>query len=109
MTVDRGRIIVYEKGILEVKVYTIDEFDDKLGNDLLIRWDTVEAKQGLFMLNTCVGHIKQLLGINRPFIWTPYQLYRYLGGIYVVHEETEGANTFSSRTSDNEETDSRAR
>ena len=33
MTIDRGRVIVYEKGITEVKVYTIDEIDDKLGND----------------------------------------------------------------------------
>ncbi len=64
MTIDRGRVIVYEKGITEVKVYTIDE---------------IESRQGLFMLNTCVGHIKQLLGINRPFIWTPYQLYKYIG------------------------------
>ena len=79
MTIDRGRVIVYEKGITEVKVYTIDEIDDKLGNDRLLRWNTVESEQGLFMLNTCVGHVKQLLGINRPFIWTPYQLYKYIG------------------------------
>ena len=70
---------MYEKGITEVKVYTIDEIDDKLGNDRLLRWNTVESEQGLFMLKTCVGHVKQLLDINKPFIWTPYQLYKYKG------------------------------
>ena len=27
---------------------------------------------------TCVEIVKRFLGINRPFIWTPYQLFRYL-------------------------------
>ena len=67
MRPDRGRIIIFEKGLAEVKVYTIDEISDKLGNDLLIKWKPVEARQCLFMLNTCVGHIKQILGINKPF------------------------------------------
>lgn len=31
-----------------------------------------------FMLNNCVGVVKKILGIRAPFVWTPYQLYRYL-------------------------------
>jgi hypothetical protein len=27
---------------------------------------------------TCVGFAKRALGISKPFIWTPDQLYRYL-------------------------------
>ncbi|MDR2412964.1 MAG: hypothetical protein LBD50_02005 [Rickettsiales bacterium] len=27
---------------------------------------------------TCVGFAKRALGINKPFIWTPDQLYKYL-------------------------------
>ena len=79
MMLDRGRVIVYEKGLTEVMVYTIDEISDKLGNDLLLKWEAAPTRQGLFMINTCVGHIKQILGINKPFIWTPYQLFKYLG------------------------------
>ena len=37
-----------------------------------------KKKSRLFMLNTCVGHIKNLLGITYPFILTPQQLYNYL-------------------------------
>lgn len=44
--------------------------------------------RGLFMLNTCVGHTKQLLGINRPFIWTPYQLYKYMRNNHGIYEGT---------------------
>lgn len=33
---------------------------------------------GVFYLNTCVGFAKYILGINNPFILTPYQLMRYL-------------------------------
>ena len=37
-----------------------------------------DGKKRLFMLNTCVGHVKQFLGINHPFVWTPYQLYKHM-------------------------------
>lgn len=30
---------------------------------------------------SCVGTVKQLLGIQAPWIWTPWQLYRYLGKV----------------------------
>ena len=40
--------------------------------------------RSLLMLNTCVGHTKQLLGIKNPFILTPYQLYRYLRSNYEI-------------------------
>ncbi len=31
-----------------------------------------------FMQANCVGLVKRTLGINAPFVFTPYQLYRYL-------------------------------
>jgi len=31
-----------------------------------------------FRLLTCVETVKRFLGINRPLIWTPYQLFKYL-------------------------------
>jgi hypothetical protein len=31
-----------------------------------------------FSFLTCVGFAKRALGINKPFIWTPDQLYKYL-------------------------------
>ena len=108
MRPDRGRIIIFEKGLAEVSVYTIDEIDD-IGNNRLLRWNKAESGQGLFMLNTCVGHIKQLLGINRPFIWTPYQLYKYIGLQNGLFEKNKETAAFSAGTSSNHATDSRAR
>lgn len=30
--------------------------------------------------STCVGLTKRILGVHAPLVWTPYQLYRFLGG-----------------------------
>jgi hypothetical protein len=46
------------------------------------------------MLNTCVGHAKQILGINDPLILTPYQLYMRL-----KHEEAKGTEEDSAGSS----------
>ena len=54
-----------EKSIIE-GIYTIKSYIPK------------QCKRSLFMLNTCVGHTKQILGINNPFILTPYQLLKHL-------------------------------
>jgi hypothetical protein len=47
-------------------------------NSIVMGYKQKSSSRSLFMLNTCVGHTKQLLGIGNPFIWTPYQLYKYL-------------------------------
>jgi hypothetical protein len=72
MMADRGRWLIYGKTMHYVDLFTIDRQMD------IVKIDRKTARQSLFMLNTCVGHVKQILGINRPFIWTPFQLYKYL-------------------------------
>lgn len=60
-----------------------------LSEESMTRWHEAEGYEvitvsignkgsNLYMLNTCVGHIKNLLGIVNPFIITPQQLYNYL-------------------------------
>jgi len=44
----------------------------------LIKVSNQGQKRGLFMLNTCVGLVKQYLSISNPFIFTPYQIYKFL-------------------------------
>jgi hypothetical protein len=61
-----------------IELKTFDDITDVVQNDILIKSKIHRPKRGLFMLNTCVGHTKQVLGINKPFIWTPYQLFKYL-------------------------------
>ena len=56
----------------------IDKNDIITPNSIVIGYKSRPVKRSLFMLNTCVGHAKQLLGINNPLILTPYQLFKYL-------------------------------
>ena len=78
---DHDRLIVYGKCLKSMDLYTIDSYKCIIGERLLVKAAPKEDRQGLFMLNTCVGNIKQYLGIRNPFIWTPYQLYKRLNHV----------------------------
>ena len=67
-----------------LEMYTTDDVTQVVENDIIVKAVIRESRRSLFMLNTCVGHTKKVLGISNPFILTPYQLYRYLR-----HEITE--------------------
>ncbi len=75
---DKGKWLIYAKTMHYVDLFTIDQQPDKIEEVIIVKIDRKTTRQSLFMLNTCVGHVKQILGINRPFIWTPFQLYKYL-------------------------------
>jgi hypothetical protein len=49
---------------------------------IVIKAKRKECKRSPIMFNTCVGHVKQILGINNPLILTPYQLY-----VRLLHEK----------------------
>ena len=76
---------MHSKTTKGVEMYTTDDVTDVIENDIIVKAVIRESRRGLLMLNTCVGYTKQVLGINNPFILTPYQLYRYLR-----HEITKG-------------------
>jgi len=78
---DCGRWIVYGKAHKGFDLHTIESIDDRLGDSIIVKVNPEAVKQGLFMLNTCVGNIKQYTGIRKPFLWTPYQLLNYLKGL----------------------------
>lgn len=75
---DRGRWIVYGKTRHYFDLFTLDGQPFKVADVVIVKAERLEGKRSLFMLNTCVGHVKQLLGINDPFILTPYQLFKRL-------------------------------
>jgi|TARA_R100001224_G_C4022408_1_gene149784 hypothetical protein len=52
----------------------------------LLKFEQRPPVKSLFMLNTCTGLAKQLLGIDNPFILTPYQLYKYVRKHNGIHE-----------------------
>tara|TARA_R110000796_G_scaffold200673_1_gene316663 strand:+ start:706 stop:1050 length:345 start_codon:yes stop_codon:yes gene_type:complete len=75
----QGKFVVYEKTTEKVLVYNVSHINDIIGpTDITVSYIKKDGKKKLFMLNTCVGHTKQFLGINHSFIWTPYQLYKYM-------------------------------
>lgn len=68
-----------EKTGAGLSLFTIEDINSIINdNFILISYKAQESRNPLFMLNTCVGHTKQILGINKPFILTPYQLLKYL-------------------------------
>jgi len=75
---------VYGKVTRSLDIFTVDDKPFKLDdNVIVVKAQAKQARQGLFMFNTCVSHTKQILGINNPFILTPWQLLKRL-----KHEET---------------------
>ena len=80
----KGDWIMYNKtvGGTEILVYTDEEFRNirEEGRVLCIKIEPDQYKEAqfLFCLNTCVGHTKKLIGMSRPFVLTPYQLFKEL-------------------------------
>lgn len=73
-----GRWILYGKGVGYTEVSDISNIRDIINQGFIVKARPGKATRGLFMLNTCVGLVKNYLGIRNPFILTPYQLYRHL-------------------------------
>jgi len=69
---------VYGKTTDGLDLFTLPDFSASSGNMVVVKAEVEDNQRGLFMLNTCVGHIKHALGIRNPFILTPYQLHKHL-------------------------------
>lgn len=75
---DCDRWLVYGKSHKCIDLHTISTINDILADSDIVKAIPKQSRSGLFMLNTCVGNMKQLLGIRKPFLWTPLQLKTYL-------------------------------
>lgn len=74
-----NNFIVYGRTSKKFDLFNaIDKNDIITPNSIVIGYKSRSVKRSLFMLNTCVGHTKQLLGINNLLILTPYQLLKHL-------------------------------
>jgi len=71
--------IVYGKNAMGFDLFTIKDEKSIIDDTyVMLSYTPKQCIRSLFMLNTCVGHTKQILGINNPFILTPYQLLKYM-------------------------------
>ena len=74
-----NRIIKFSRTAESFELFTTEAEKGIIDNNYIVcSFVPKKCKRSLFMLNTCVGHTKQILGITNPFILTPYQLYKYL-------------------------------
>lgn len=78
MLVDNGRYIIMNKTTTGLEVYTLNDVSGILKDKYVIKAQENKTGGLIPMLNTCVGITKRYLGINKPFILTPRQLYKYL-------------------------------
>ncbi len=78
MKPDKGSWLVYAKEMQTVNIYTTEDISDILSTSYILKAKAIKQRRGLLMLSTCVGQVKQALGIRKPFILTPYQLFKYL-------------------------------
>ena len=72
------KFIALNKTTHSLEVFLIDDFSVILSECKVIKAHKVKAKQSLLNLNTCVTLTKNYLGVKKPFIFTPYQLYKHL-------------------------------
>ena len=75
---DRDRYLVVENHYRDSEVYTLTDIQGLLDKSVCVKVYYQGGARGLFMLDTCVATTKQMLGINKPFIWTPWQLHQYV-------------------------------
>ena len=74
-----GKFIVAGKNTAKYDLYNVDSINGIIGpNDIMLGYKQEATSAHLFALNTCVGNVKQMLGIKKPFVWSPYQLLKYM-------------------------------
>ena len=72
---DRNCLIIFGKDTTKFDLFTVSNEKSIIEGIYAMKSVTPkEYKRSLCMLNTCVGHTKQILGINKPFIWRRYDI-----------------------------------
>jgi hypothetical protein len=80
--------LVFAKNCSGFDLFTTTDEKSIIGSKCILKIKPKDNQHSLFMLNTCVGHTKQILGIRNPFILTPYQLLKYLEKHHGIYETT---------------------
>lgn len=75
---DGDKAIHYGKAFDEIELFVTSAEDVIIPDSYLVKARPRTCSKYPFVLNTCVGQVKQFLGIKNPLLLTPYQLYKYL-------------------------------
>lgn len=76
-------ILEHVKTFVNFGIVEKDALDEMLKDKLVLKVRTrrkTKASTGWWIStpDTCVTIAKQVLGIHKPFIWSPYQLYKHI-------------------------------
>lgn len=75
---DNGRWLVQNKTCSDFEVFTIDCASAIISRSIVVKAKRIGKTTRLIKPNSCVEYVKAVLGINKPLILTPYQLYKHL-------------------------------
>ncbi len=76
MFADNDRVMVVDQGKNHTVIYTTENWKELIKGCKIVKCSINRQKGGIIGINTCVSATKRYLGINNPFILTPYQLYK---------------------------------
>ncbi len=76
MWADNDRVMVVDQGKNHTVIYTTERFKELTKGCKMVKCSLNKQNNAIITLNTCVSAVKRYLGINNPFILTPYQLYK---------------------------------
>lgn len=97
---DRFHYLIVENHYRNCSTYSLKSIDGLLSKtNQIVKVREVEARRGLLMLDTCVGTTKQMLGIRKPFIWTPWQLYKHAKRLRDEQEKRQNDSKNAARAS----------
>lgn len=74
---EMGKWIIYDNSVNGISIFTVDSVGAILADSKIIKREADQIGW-IFGINTCVSSVKKLIGINNPFILTPFQLYKRL-------------------------------
>ena len=72
---ERGEWLIVDQAINGTSIFTTSDVSDIIEQSIVVKVK-VKDKCALFSFNTCVSSVKRLIGVNNPFVLTPYQLYK---------------------------------
>ena len=72
-----GNWLVINKNHVELEIFMLDDISDIIRGKRALEV-TRSGRKPRLMIDTCVGFVKQYLGISNPLIITPKQLYKHL-------------------------------
>jgi hypothetical protein len=76
-------VLEHGKMYVQFGTVTLEQIEEHVGDGRIIKVKSKRRPRAKWWWwiptpDTCVTIVKQVLGIHAPFVWSPYQLYKYI-------------------------------